>query len=144
MRVMNDNIFDLLGPLREKCEIYDQYLMKKYKLNESEYSFFISLKKCDCINSCIMAKGMGISLSRISRVIDNLVKKNLLERTIDENDRRSIKLTLTNSGVLLSKKLNKERSKNEALLIKKTGLAEFTTLKQSVQKLSDLLSQINQ
>ncbi len=136
---MNENIFYLLDYLREKGEAYNQTIRKKYNLNESEYFFFIAFKKCDCINSCIMAKSMGISLSRISRIIDNLVKKELLVRTTDENDRRSIIIKLTPAGTQLLKNINAERSNNESKLLQHTNLADFTALKQSIQNLIDLL-----
>ncbi len=136
---MNETIFDLLDYLREKSEVYDLAIRKKYNLNESDYFFFIALKKCDCINSCIMAKGMGISLSRVSRIIDNLVKKGLLFRTTDEKDRRSIKVKLSPSGVQLLIKINTERSNAESKLFQQLDQANVKTIKQSVQKLIDLL-----
>jgi len=136
---MNVTIFDLVDYLRKKSEVYDLTIRKKYNLNESDYFFFIALKKCDCINSCIMAKGMGISQSRVSRIIESLVKKGLLLRTTDDKDRRSIKIKLTPSGAQLLKKINTARSNDESMLFQQLDEASVNTIKQTVQKLIDLL-----
>ncbi|MDC7246060.1 MAG: MarR family transcriptional regulator [Sphaerochaetaceae bacterium] len=53
-----------------------------------------------------LSKELSLSLSRTSRVIDSLVKKDLVERIHDDKDRRNIRVTLTEEGEKTGKKLH--------------------------------------
>jgi DNA-binding MarR family transcriptional regulator len=45
-----------------------------------------------------MAEAMGVTKSAISQVAEPLVKEGLLERVVDENDRRIAHLSVTHKG----------------------------------------------
>ena len=64
-----------------------------------------------------MAKNMGLSLSRISRVVDKLVVNGYLDRNTDTADRRAIKLCLTTKGKAIRSKIDKVRNECEARLL---------------------------
>jgi DNA-binding MarR family transcriptional regulator len=50
---------------------------------------------------------MNLSPSRLTRIIDGLVKKEYILREIDPNDRRNMRVTLSSKGQSLVKQLNK-------------------------------------
>ena len=60
----------------------------------------------ESINNQDVADRMNLSPSRITRIIDGLVKKGYILREIDREDRRNMKISLTEKGVNLTNKIN--------------------------------------
>ena len=136
---MDKNILDLLYELKKKCIINDDAFMSKANLTQAEYHFFIAISSCDEINSNIIAKKMDLSLSRISRVIDKLVKRNFLTRKTDSSDRRAIKLTLTKEGKALKKQIEEYRKDCELKIVKNVSTKELDLIKKSFYTILELL-----
>jgi DNA-binding MarR family transcriptional regulator len=61
------------------------------------------------MNLSAVAEGLGVNASNASRACDKLVTNGLLDRQTDEQDRRSIVLSLTRKGKRLVSALMKER-----------------------------------
>lgn len=61
------------------------------------------------MNLTAVAEGLGVNASNASRACDKLVTAGLLDRQTDEQDRRSIVLTLTRKGKRLVNALMKTR-----------------------------------
>lgn len=53
-----------------------------------------------------LAKEMEISPSRLSRILDSLTKRGLIDRAISAEDRRSISIALTQEGTAMVKALH--------------------------------------
>ena len=51
---------------------------------------------------------MNLSRSRITRVVDGLVKKGYMSRGIDPTNRRNMRVTLSRRGKILTNKLDRE------------------------------------
>ena len=60
---------------------------------------------------------MGLSLSRVSRVVDKLVVNGFLDRNSDTTDRRAITLCLTDKGKDIRRKIDKIRNECETRLL---------------------------
>jgi DNA-binding MarR family transcriptional regulator len=58
------------------------------------------------MNNKEIAERMRLSQSRLTRIMDGLVKKGYMNREIDKSDRRNMKLSLSRRGKILSKKVN--------------------------------------
>ena len=69
----NSGILGIVYEMKKKCTLIDQELMERLNLSQSELQFFNSLDNCTGISSPELAKSMGLSASRISRVVDKLV-----------------------------------------------------------------------
>ena len=136
---MDQNILDLLYELKKKCILNDDAFMAEANLSYAEYNFFIAINKCDEINSNIIAKKMGLSLSRISRVIDKLVNRNFLTRKPDSSDRRAIKLVLTKEGENLKNQITEYRKKCEYKIINNVSAKKLTIIKESLKTVLGLL-----
>ena len=80
---------------------------------------------------------MNLSPSRLTRIIDGLVKKKYIRRNIDPNDRRNMKVDLSKKGKALVQQLNKayvdiheeilldiDSSQHEQLIVAMTHLLE--------------------
>jgi len=102
---------ELIEELLEDSILYLK-LFNRELLNLSERKFmktFFWLVLIDQYNNLSMsalAKTLNISKTQITPRIDQLVNDGLLERVIDENDRRVLRIVLTAEGKNLLKKSN--------------------------------------
>ena len=110
-------ILGLVYEMKKKCASIDNRLMEQLQLSQSELLFFSSLDQCTGISSPELARNMGLSPSRISRVIENLVVDGYLDRNIDKTDRRAITLCLTESGKKIRAEIDRNRQECEARLL---------------------------
>ena len=137
--MMDKNILELLYEMKKKCIINDDAFMAEANLSYAEYNFFIAICKCEEINSNIIAKKMGLSLSRISRVIDKLVTRGFLTRKTDSSDRRAIKLVLTEEGDKLKNQIKEYREECEFKIISNVSAKELAIIKESFNTVLGLL-----
>jgi DNA-binding MarR family transcriptional regulator len=112
-----NEILGLVYEMKKKCAAIDFQLMENLHLSQSELLFFSSLDQCIGISSPELAKNMGLSPSRISRVIEKLVVDGYLDRNIDKTDRRAITLCLTDEGKKIRAEIDKNRQECEARLL---------------------------
>ena len=113
----SSGIMSMVYEIKKKCLQADQRLMEELNISESELSFFSALDNCQGISSPELAKNMGLSLSRISRVVEKLVVNGYLDRNTDATDRRAIKLCLTPKGKAIRSKIDKARNECEGRLL---------------------------
>jgi DNA-binding MarR family transcriptional regulator len=110
-------ILGLVYEMKKKCAAIDNRLMENLHLSQSELLFFSALNQCTGISSPELAKNMGLSPSRISRVIEKLVVDGYLDRNIDKTDRRAITLCLTENGKRIRAEIDKSRQECETRLL---------------------------
>jgi len=110
-------ILDLVFEMKKKCAVIDNQLMDQLHLSQSELLFFSSLDHCTGISSPELARNMGLSPSRISRVIEKLVVDGYLDRNIDKSDRRAITLCLTEDGKKIRAEIDKHRQECETRIL---------------------------
>ena len=110
-------ILGLVYEMKKKCAAIDYQLMEHLHLSQSELLFFSALDQCTGISSPELAKNMGLSASRISRVIEKLVVDGYLDRNVDKTDRRAITLCLTENGKKIRDEIDKSRQECEARLL---------------------------
>jgi DNA-binding MarR family transcriptional regulator len=111
-------IMSMLYEMKKRCVQADNRLMEDLNISQSELLFFSALDNCQGISSPELAKNMGLSPPRISRVVDKLVVNGYLDRNTDTSDRRAIRLCLTPKGNAVRFKIDKVRSECEARLLK--------------------------
>ena len=127
----SSGIMGMIYELKKKCSQSDQQLMRDLKISQSELLFFSALDNCQGISSPELAKNMGLSLSRISRIVDKLVVNGYLDRNADTTDRRAIKLCLTSKGKAIRNKIDNARNECEERLLEiipSTDIARFELL----------------
>lgn len=94
--------FNLLNTCQQKESIFAE----QYGLTQAEFRCLKMFDKKEIINNKTIAKRMGLSASRLTRIIDGLVAKGYSEREINPNDRRNMNVSLSKKGLLLAQKLN--------------------------------------
>jgi DNA-binding MarR family transcriptional regulator len=128
-------IMNMVYEMKKKCAQVDQRLMDDLNISQSELLFFSSLDNCLGINSPELAKNMGLSLSRISRVVEKLVVNGYLDRNTDIADRRAITLCLTPKGKVVRKKIDEVRNECEARILETIPSEEIERFRETISKI---------
>ena len=110
-------IMSMVYEMKKKWLQVDHKLMEDLKISQSELLFFSALSNCQGITSPELAKNMGLSPSRVSRVVDKLFVNGYLDRNTATNDRRVITLCLTAKGKAIRTKIDKVRNECEERLL---------------------------
>jgi DNA-binding MarR family transcriptional regulator len=128
-------ILDLVYEMKKKCAAIDNQLMEHLQLSQSELLFFGSLDQCTGISSPELARNMGLSPSRISRVIEKLVVDGYLDRNTDKADRRAITLCLTENGKKIREEIAKSRQECEARLLNVLPESDIEKFREIISKM---------
>lgn len=92
-------------------------VMSEEHLSFSQVAALHIIDREQNININDISTKLNLSMSATSRMIDELVKKDLIERKEDQENRRSKNLTVSNTGKAFMDNLSVERVK----IIKKSG-----------------------
>ena len=84
---------------------------------------------------------MGLSVSRGSRIIDNLVRKGYLLRITNPKDRRSFVLSLSPKGAEIKKQIEQERNNCEYRLRKNLSVGEVELIKEGLELIAKVFNQ---
>ena len=89
------------------CQKKETELADEHGLLQAEFKCLRLMDSEESLNCKDFAKRMNLSASRISRIMDGLVKKGYMQREINKGDRRNMKISLSRRGKILTNKLNK-------------------------------------
>ena len=131
----SSGIMSIVYEMKKKCSQMDQQLMDELSISQSELLFFSSLNNCQGISSPELARSMGLSASRVSRVVEKLVVNGYLDRNPDASDRRAITLCLTDKGKIVRNKIDKVKNDCEARLLE-------TIPSEEVEKFREIISKV--
>ena len=81
-----------------------------------------------------LARATHLDRSTVVTVIDNLVRRGLVERRVALHDRRSNAIRLTEAGATLLRKLKRQVSQHEKRLLQNFSAAERETFLDLLQK----------
>lgn len=88
--------------------IFETTLKKQFRLSLNEALALCALEQ-DKKNSRELAQELGISFSRMSRVLGSLETKGLIKRTFGADDRRKMIFSLSREGAAKTAELHKHR-----------------------------------
>jgi DNA-binding MarR family transcriptional regulator len=91
-------IFTKLRKILKAVDMYSFILREKHNISASQLSCLLALGNQGSISQSKLAKEVSLSPSMITGIVDQLEKKNLVERVRDPSDRRVILLKMTESG----------------------------------------------
>jgi len=111
--------------------------LKEYGIYEPQYNVLRILRgakgKPISVNSIL--ENMVQRSSNVTRIVDKLEIKGLVERTLSTEDRRKMDIVITNDGIQLLKKLDKKVADFHKPMMNKLSVDESVTLKQLIRKL---------
>jgi DNA-binding MarR family transcriptional regulator len=98
---------DLTFKLLANCQEKEARLAEQYGLTQAEFRCLRLFGTRESSNNKAIAERMNLSPSRLTRIIDGLVKKTYMMREIDSDDRRNMRVTLSKQGKEIVERLNK-------------------------------------
>ena len=110
-------------------------LSSKYELTLSQTLILLSVP-FDGITISELSSKLGIDISTMTRNIQRVEKKKLLERNQNPNDKRSIKIELSKRGSTLTESINLEISNNIQKIINQYDLNISNQIKNNLENLS--------
>lgn len=102
-----EKLANLTFSLLANCQEKEVRLAEVHGLTQAEFRCLRLFGKDESLNNKQIAERMSLSPSRLTRIIDGLVKKEYIIREIDPNDRRNMRVCLSKKGQLLVNQLNK-------------------------------------
>lgn len=130
---MSDNILNLITSLKMNRVLEQEYMRVNCNLSISEYRGIMSQEKGREMTCMELSEIMGLSPSRSSRVIDNLVRRGYLIRKISTRDRRSMSITLSEKGIEAKEKIKKNQKELEDNLQKRFSDEVINSIKSSLK-----------
>ncbi len=135
----NSQIIDLIIDLKYKCSQSEIEIVDKLNLSQSDYQAINKINFKEIISCNDLADRMCLSLSRISRIIENLVKKDLITREESKDDRRIKLVALTENGFKIKKEIERYKKDCEKKITKAFNESEIKSLELKIKKLIEVL-----
>lgn len=132
-------ILDLLNDLRKKCIANDVELMSSLNISLAEFNFFLTIDPEKKLTSEWLADNMKLSISRVSRIIDRMVINGLILRSVNPNDKRAIKLELSEKGLHIYKRVILNKIDCEKNIRKNLNAEESRELESNLKRIISLL-----
>jgi DNA-binding MarR family transcriptional regulator len=111
-------------------------LRESYLQSPDEFSFLITLMTYDSLSKSELIKKQVMEKTSGSEVIHRLIKRGLIVESADENDKRSIRVSITKSG-------REEILKILPLMSKVSEIVVGNLLKEEINTLSYLLKKLD-
>ncbi len=132
-------LMDIIYDLSDKCSGHRNRHLRELKLSKAEFRGLICMDKSREITCKEFSEKMGLSISRGSRIIDKLYKRNYIQRTDSDTDRRCKMIRLTEFGERIRNKIEEEKKRCEQKLITTIPEDKLIQLKKD---LADLISKL--
>ena len=103
---MEDNLGYLLARVRSTLwNSVTQMTVQELGVTATQASMLYMLASGQCLTAVELAKQYGIDASAVTRLLDRLEKRDLLVRVRSQDDRRVVKLRLTEQGRVYAQRL---------------------------------------
>ena len=95
---MNDRIGRLVSFIHRKAMSYHTKCLKGYGISSAEYPVLFQLNRKDGVTQDEIAVELGMDKGAITRILQSLLQKQMVERKKDGTDRRCNRIFLTALG----------------------------------------------
>jgi len=137
---MNKSIIDLIIELKKGCMEDEKQIRIRCNISFVEYKGIMEIDIEERMTCNALAKKMGLSPSRGSRIIDNLVRKGYLLRMVNPTDRRSFVVSLSFKGAKIRKQIKQERNNCEKRIIKSFSEKEVELIKEGLELITKIFN----
>lgn len=100
-----EHMADLTYELLENCQLKIERTAEKLHLTVAEFKVLRALQEDEMLSAGALAKRMSLSSSRITRIIDGLIKKGMVKKEAGGKDRRIVDIGLTAEGIAVRSQL---------------------------------------
>jgi DNA-binding MarR family transcriptional regulator len=132
---------ELTFNLLEGCHEKELRMAETHGLTPAEFRCLRIFSLTEKSSNKEIAKRMNLSPSRLSRVLDGLVKKGYMIRRIDTEDRRNMQVSLSKKGIQVVENLNIDYTKIHEEILTNIDQSQHKNL---IRGMAQLLSALNQ
>lgn len=94
-----EEMADLTYELLENCQVKIERTAHELNLTVAEFKLIRAIDDREVLSAGELAKRLNLSSSRITRIIEGLVKKNIVQKDSGSSDRRVVHIRLTPTGL---------------------------------------------
>jgi len=138
---MERNLVDLIIELKKGYMEDENQIRTLCNISLAEYKAILKIETTERTTCNVLSEKMGLSVSRGSRIIDNLVRKGYLLRMGNPEDRRSFVLSLSSKGAEIKKQIEQERNNCEYRLRKNLSTREVELIKKGLELIAKAFNQ---
>lgn len=124
-----DNIFMILSRLSHVCGYQSMMKMRGSGLNPGQAGILFTLMKHGTLSQKDLASNLHIKAPSVTASLQKMEQKGLIERKIDEDDKRIIRIEITRKGEELLTRLHGMSSEMQEMLCKGMTEEEIETYK---------------
>jgi len=134
-----ERLADLTFSLLARCQEKEAWLAEEHGLFQAEFRCLRLFGSDESLNNKEIAKRMKLSPSRLTRIIDGLVRREYMKREIDPGDRRNMQVFLSRRGKILTNKLNKAFVEIHYEILQDIDVSQHESLITAMEHLSDAI-----
>jgi len=132
-------VIDYIFLLKKKCTIEEEGICEHVGLSPSEMHCIEAMNPKEQVSGIVLSKRMGLSPSRGSRIIENLMEKGLLSREIDRSDRRYSVISLTKRGEMVHSHVEKSKLQCEKRITRGMDSEQIKQVKEGLRTLLNVM-----
>jgi len=125
-----------LYKLLKSFETCDQYCLGQYGITVSQGYALLAFPKGSDTSMNELSRAMGLANSTMTRMVENLVTKELVRRWQDDQDRRVVRVTLTARGRELQRALKEARRELQRRILEEIQEGERPAILDALEKLN--------
>jgi DNA-binding MarR family transcriptional regulator len=136
-----EQMADLTFELLEHCQEKRERIAEELQLTVAEFKLFRAFRTDNVLSVNELAERLGLSPSRLTRIIDGLEGKRFVRRAISKRDRRVMDISLTDQGRVVQKQLEDTfvRTHEDIIRLLPSGTTEGVLL--AITKLRDAMKE---
>lgn len=134
-----ERLADLTLGLLACCQAKQEEIADRANLSVSEFKCLRAFRRDTEMSVKDIAHRMNLTSSRLTRIIDGLVKKRFVTRHIDPDDRRIINVRLTKQGEAIAKKVTSDCVHIYEQVLGIVNAREHDRIIESIGELADAL-----
>lgn len=138
------DLASLTRALSHCCLDKEERICKSFGLHASDGRVLAAMLQEEFVTPSEVAERLGIGNSRVTPLIDRLLKKGLVTRTEGEHDRRTKRVGLTAEGRAIASSLREFEVNLHRLLLSQFPASRRTELLNSLHELRDAMDEIRQ
>jgi len=139
-----DDIIDIWSLLDELIANYGKKIknkLSKIDLNITDYKILYIVKDCEKSMKCISDR-LSLAKGWVTDIIDNLEKKNLVIRIHNEDDRRVIKIRITDKGMKMYDEMRQFIKETIKESLKNLDNDEIKSFENILNKINDKMNEM--
>jgi DNA-binding MarR family transcriptional regulator len=124
----------------KRCSLNEEKIRTEFKLSLAEYNGLLALNPGEHVLCSEFSRRMGLSPSRGSRIIDRLIRRKYIMSRQGEDDRRMVRITLTQKGRVARQKIEDRMTECEQRILQHLSKPQQREMKTNLMLLANAMT----